>query len=147
MKKQKILFIVIVAFLLLLVLFYAPSKSKKVCINENCFSVELAETQIELSQGLMNRESMPVNSGMLFIFEKEDDYSFWMKNTLIALDIIWIGENGGIVFIEKDAQPCRTDLCESFSSNIPARYVLEINGGLSEELGILEGDEVKFYVD
>lgn len=147
MEKQKILFIIIVAFLLLLVLFYAPSKSKKVCINENCFNVELAETQIERSQGLMNRESMPPNSGMLFIFEKEDDYSFWMKNTLISLDIIWIGENKMVVFIEKNAQPCRDDLCQSFSSNTSARYVLEINGGLSEELGIIEGNEVKFYLD
>ena len=69
-----------------------------------------------------------------------------MKNSLIALEIIWINENK-IVFIKRNAQSCITGLCESFSPNTPAKYVLEINGGLSEELGIIEGDEVKFYLD
>jgi len=146
MEKQKILLMAIIALILVLAFMYPFPKSNSICIGENCFDLELAETFAEHSQGLMFRENLPLNSGMLFIFEKEDDYSFWMKNTIITLDIIWINENK-IVFIKRSAQPCINDPCESFSPNIPAKYVLEINGGLSEELGIIEGNEVKFYPD
>lgn len=147
MEKQKTILIIAAIFLLLLIIIYTPSKPKKVCINENCFNIELAETPLERSKGLMDREDLLSDSGMLFIFDEEDNYAFWMKNTLITLDIIWIDGNKEIVFIEGNAQPCEDDSCESLSPNVAAKYVLEINGGLSKELGITEGDEVKFYLD
>jgi uncharacterized membrane protein (UPF0127 family) len=119
------------------------SASNSVCINGNCFQVELAKTETERGSGLMNRASLDENKGMLFIFEKEGIYPFWMKNTLIPLDMIWIGENNKIIFIAKNAQPCKSILCPSITPSGKAKYVLEINGGLSDKFRFNLGDQVQ----
>lgn len=103
------------------------------------FHVELAQTPVELQYGLMYRTEMPEDHGMLFIFPEESMRSFWMKNTLIPLDMIFIRTNGEIVNIQKDAQP--NDLTSRPSTG-PALAVLEINGGLSDKLGLAAGDVV-----
>ncbi|MGB9926793.1 MAG: DUF192 domain-containing protein [Methanosarcina sp.] len=114
-----------------------------VCIEDNCFSVEIASTQAQKEHGLMNREYLAPNSGMLFVFNDKGGYSFWMKNTLIPLDIIWIDSNYEIIYIQKNAQPCPSDYyCPSFGPGKNASYVLEINGGLSDKYGIDVGDRV-----
>ncbi|MCK5412852.1 MAG: DUF192 domain-containing protein [Candidatus Pacebacteria bacterium] len=115
-----------------------------VCIENNCFNLEIADTFQKREIGLMNRKNMSNNNGMLFIFEKEGVYNFWMKKTLISLDIIWIDENYKIIHIQKNAQPCTIKQCETFGPNQKAKYVLEINGGLSKEMGFEVGDKVKF---
>jgi len=117
-------------------------REKKVCFNDNCFYVELAETSGEKSQGLMYRENLAENRGMLFIFDQEGPYSFWMKNTLIPLDIIWLDENKEVVFIVKNAQPCKQEICPSIKPDNEAKYVLEINAGLSDKLNLKIGDKV-----
>jgi len=99
------------------------------------FDVEIADEPGEWGQGLMFRESLPEDAGMLFIFPDETLRSFWMKNTLIPLDIIFISTDLEIVHIAH-AIPCETDPCASYSSLFPAQYVVEINGDLSDELGI-----------
>jgi uncharacterized membrane protein (UPF0127 family) len=91
----------------------------------------------------MNREYLAQDSGMLFIFKKEGIYNFWMKNTLIPLDIIWINENNKIIFIKENAEPCKVEQCETFGSDEKAKYILEINGGLTEKMGLRVGDEVE----
>jgi uncharacterized membrane protein (UPF0127 family) len=104
------------------------------------FQVELADTDAERSQGLMWRGSMPADRGMLFIFPRPAAQAFWMRNTYIPLDILYIGDDGRIVSIAKNTQP----LSEApIPSGAPARGVLEINGGLSDRLGILPGDRVR----
>lgn len=117
---------------------------KKACFGDSCFTVELARTQEEHSLGLMFRESLEQDRGMLFVFEENGNYSFWMKNTLIPLDIIWIDENNKVVFVYKKAQPCREDPCPSISPGSEARYVLEINAGAARGAGIAPGDKVNF---
>ncbi len=107
--------------------------------SEVSFLVEKAETPEEHTQGLMNRESLPQNAGMLFIFPVAGFHSFWMKNTLIPLDILFITEEGSIGYIHHHALP--KDLTP-VPSHIPAMYALEINGGLSSKLGIQVGDHV-----
>ncbi|MBW6441195.1 DUF192 domain-containing protein [Patescibacteria group bacterium] len=114
-----------------------------VCVKENCFAVEIADTYQEREIGLMNRKNMPTESGMFFIFEKEEIYNFWMKNTLIPLDIIWIDGNDKIIYIQNNAQPCEVKNCETFGPSQKAKYVLEINGGLAEKNGIKVGDEIE----
>lgn len=106
--------------------------------------VEVAETDDQRMQGLMYRESLPDGQGMYFIFEEEANRAFWMKNTLIPLDMIFIDEEGMIVSIQKQVQPCKTPSCPSYPSVEPAKFVLEIGGGESDALGIDVGDTVTF---
>lgn len=105
------------------------------------FSAELAKTAKERRIGLMNREELLENNGMLFYFPFADKQSFWMKNTLIPLDILFIDDNK-IVDIKKNFLPCKNDSCEIYTSTKPAKYVLEINSGLSDKFNIKEGDKV-----
>ncbi len=116
----------------------------EVCLEENCFLVELAKTNDEKSKGLMFREFLEDNQGMLFIYNLDGEYNFWMKNTLIPLDIIWINAEREIVHIEHKAQPC-DEQCEIIKPEKNARFVLEINGGLAEKLGIKLGNKIDFY--
>lgn len=112
-----------------------------VCIKDSCFSVEIAATQTQREYGLMNREHLDFDKGMLFVYENEENHRFWMKNTLIPLDIIWINSSFDIVYIQRNAQPCTSGYyCPSFDPGKNASYVLEINGGLSDKYGINIGD-------
>ena len=116
----------------------------EVCFNEKCFDVEIADTLEARARGLMNREYLNQDSGMLFLFDTEAEHCFWMKNTLIPLDIIWLDENKKIVFIKHNAESCETDPCETFGPGKSAKYVLEINSGLAKEIGLEEGDYLEF---
>ncbi len=103
------------------------------------FDVELALTPEQQAQGLMHREEMAADAGMLFVFEPERPVSFWMRNTLISLDMLFVGGDGRIVNIGERTVPLSE---ESVPSDGPVRAVLEINGGLSDMLGIRPGDKV-----
>jgi uncharacterized membrane protein (UPF0127 family) len=118
----------------------------RVCIKENCFYVESVKTEAEREKGLMSREKLDEDSGMLFIFEKEEVYPFWMKNTLIPLDIIWISEDLKIVYISRDNKPCVELGCLQINPGVVARYILEINAGISSDIGLKIGDEVRLNV-
>jgi len=95
-------------------------------INNERISLELATTDEERAQGLMFREELCSECGMLFIFEEEDVRNFWMKNTLIPLDIIFINKDFEVVSISH-ALPCEEVICERYSSKGEAMYVLETN--------------------
>ncbi len=117
---------------------------KKVCFGDNCFLVELAQTPEEINRGLMFKENLAQNRGMIFIFETSGVYDFWMKNTRIPLDIIWINDKKEVVFIENSAQPCKEDFCPSIGPGREANYVLEINAGLAEKIGLKAGSQLVF---
>ena len=108
------------------------------------FSVEVAETQDQRMQGLMNRESLERGFGMYFIFDEEANRAFWMKNTLIPLDMIFIDDQGYIVHIVKRAQPCKRERCLTYPSKFPAKYVLEIGALETNVFGVEIGDRVEF---
>ncbi|MFP4567337.1 MAG: DUF192 domain-containing protein [Candidatus Woesearchaeota archaeon] len=114
----------------------------KIHINTDSWKIDLAQTEQEQRQGLMNIESMPENKGMLFIFEDEKKQAFWMKNTLIPLDIIWINSNYEIIHIET-AEPCTSEPCKIYTPTENAKYVLEINAGLTEQKNIELGMKTK----
>lgn len=103
---------------------------------------ELANTSLSRTLGLMYRESLPENAGMLFDFNENSTAAFWMKNTKISLDMLFIDENWQILHIHEDVQPCKKDPCPTYPSSAPYRYVLEVNGGFSEDHGIKVGDTV-----
>lgn len=98
--------------------------------------IEIAEVSQEREQGLMYRKSMLDKQGMLFLFEFQEEQSFWMHNTYIPLDIIYLNDKLEIVSIQKNAQPMSD---KPLPSGKPAQYVLEINGGLSDKLGLKPG--------
>ena len=103
------------------------------------FSVEIAANYNTREQGLMCRPTLADDQGMLFEFQDVDQRTFWMKDTLIGLDIIYIGADGRIVSIQKNAKPLDRTPLPSFG---PATGVLEINAGLSDKLGLKPGDKV-----
>jgi len=103
--------------------------------------IEIAETEYETQTGLMYRNSMLENQGMLFIFKDEQPRSFYMKNTRIALDIIYINADKKIVSFQENAKPLNET---SLPSNLPAKYVLEINAGLVNSWTIEVGDVIDF---
>jgi len=103
--------------------------------------VELARNDAERSKGLMNRERLDEEAGMLFLFPASDDHAFWMKNTLIPLDMIFVAEDGRISGIVERAEPRSLALR---SVGAPSRYVLEVNGGWSARHGVRAGDRVRF---
>jgi uncharacterized protein len=104
------------------------------------FDVELALNDAERSRGLMFREKLGPYDGMLFDFYQEAPVSFWMKNTLIPLDMVFIAGDGTVKHVHSNATPLSTD---SIPSEFPVRAVLEINGGSARLLGIKPGDKVK----
>lgn len=133
--------IILILFLSMVIAFFSKNKNK-VCVNNNCFEVEVALTLREKSRGLMFKQELAENAGMFFIYDKEDIYSFWMKNMNFPLDIIWINRDKKIVHIEKNLQPCQDDNCQGVKSKEKAMYILEINSGLTEKLKIKEGDSI-----
>ena len=127
---------------LMLVILIGCTHQDKVCIKGDCINVEIADEIEEQTKGFMDRESLEENHGMLFVFKESKQYQFWMKDTLIPLDMIWINKEKHIVDITKNAQPCKEDPCENFSPIIPAKYVLEVNAGYSEKNNFKPGDKV-----
>ncbi|MBU2082097.1 DUF192 domain-containing protein [Patescibacteria group bacterium] len=105
--------------------------------------VEFAKTAQELETGLMNRDSLEKNSGMFFVFSDEKARSFWMKDTLIPLDMIFISSNGRVNEIVTQ-RPCPENrTCQIYESKSLAQYVLEINAGQAEKWNITPGDIVE----
>lgn len=113
-------------------------------INNDKYKLQLAITQEQQRQGLMNVASLPQDQWMLFVFPTSDYYSFWMKDTLIPLDMIWISEDLTIVNFQT-AQPCKQIDCPSYNPFSKAKYVLEINWWLAKSRGYKIWDKVKMY--
>ncbi|WP_372396712.1 DUF192 domain-containing protein [Azospirillum sp. HJ39] len=103
------------------------------------FDVELALTPGQQAQGLMYRRTMAADAGMLFIYDRVQPASFWMKNTLIPLDMLFIAADGRIVNIHERAVP---ESLDSVNSDGPVKAILELNGGMAARLGIRPGDRV-----
>ncbi len=104
------------------------------------FRVELALTPAEQARGLMQRESMARLAGMLFVYPRESNVAFWMRNTLIPLDMIFVDDEGIIVRVHENAVPLDETPIPAGS---PTLAVLEINGGMARTLGIEAGDEMR----
>jgi uncharacterized membrane protein (UPF0127 family) len=111
------------------------------------FSVEIADSRQEQGLGLMFRDKLPADAGMLFIFPDEAPRSFWMKNTRIPLDIMYFDKALKMVSISADTPPCKINRCPSYPSDGPAMYVLELNAGKAAELGIGPGAALTFKLD
>jgi len=123
------------------------AKKDQVCFKSMCVDIAIARTKDQRAKGLQFIKDLQENSGMLFIFPSSSKYSFWMKDTLIPLDIIWMDYSRNIVHIEKNVSPCSEDPCHTYSTPKESLYVLEVNSGYSEKMGIKIGDRLEFYFD
>ena len=121
----------------------AKTDTKKVCFKTACIQAELADTQSKRIQGLMFRESLAHNRGMLFVFDKEAQHSLWMKNMRFPLDIIWFDRNKKIVDIYQNALPCK-EICKDLIPQSAVAFVLEVNAGFVAKNQIQVGDKVDF---
>jgi len=108
---------------------------------------ELAVTDQERQQGLMFREGINPDQGMLFVFEREGIHSFWMKNMKFSIDIIWLDRDKRIVHIEKKVPPCLSEECPSYSPPVFSKYVLEIKEGYAEEYELELYDRLEFILN
>ena len=107
------------------------------------YKLELALTPEDQAQGLMFRESLPPNTGMLFVFPTSEPHHFWMKNTMIPLDMIWMDEGGKVLFVSANTPPCRADPCPTYGPDGPARQVLEIAGGMAAKEKVAIGSTLQ----
>ena len=104
-------------------------------------AVEIADSDAERQTGLMDREALPDDAGMLFVFEGDVEFGFWMKNTLIPLSIAFADAEGEIVRI-LDMEPCEADPCPVYDPEATYRMALEVNQGAFDEWGVAEGDRL-----
>lgn len=107
--------------------------------------VEVADDDAERARGLMFRDAMPKGHGMLFLHDEESPQAYWMKNTRIALDILYFDAQRRLVSQQRDVPPCSAgDQCPPYPSEAPARYVLELNAGEAARMGLRNGMTLDF---
>ena len=109
------------------------------------YVVEVADDDAERARGLMFREELPADRGMLFLHEREEPQAYWMKNTKIPLDILYFDSQRRLVSQQRDVPPCSLgDGCPPYPTTGPARYVLELNAGQAARIGLQDGAELTF---
>ncbi len=109
------------------------------------YQVELAQDDATRARGLMFRDQMDADHGMLFIHDREEPQAYWMKNTKIALDILYFDSKRKLVAQQRDVPPCSAgNACPPYPSNAPARYVLELNAGQAAQIQLQDGTELSF---
>ena len=106
------------------------------------FQIEIANDEASRDLGLMFRTSMPADHGMLFVFDQPAVQTFWMKNTLIPLDMLFFDKDYRLINVQQRVPPCRRDPCPVYASAGPAKYVLELNGGQAAKLHVKRGDKL-----
>ncbi|MFH1359694.1 MAG: DUF192 domain-containing protein [Candidatus Omnitrophota bacterium] len=149
MMSQSICQRTIVASLCLLILtscHKATESTNRVCLGGRCFEVELARKPKDMIRGLQFRTSLGGNEGMLFIFPTEGVHEFWMKDTLIPLDMVWLDKNKRVIEVVRDRPPCLKEPCPVFGPRAYSKYVLEVNAGTMQPLGVESGDQAVFHL-
>jgi len=158
-SQSKFTIFLVIAFIIMLGAFYQLLSYVKgessnlfylVKINDAQINAEVASTPGLAAKGLMFREGLPQDQGMLFIFDKVKNHSFWMANTKMPLDIIWIASNYHIVHIKKGVQPCpytgiSIGKCPLYRTPIPSLLVLEVNSGWTDKNNVKVGDYMEVY--
>jgi uncharacterized protein len=148
-------YLLIITIVTLALIFWQPWKKKttlkkiNIEINGHTIEAEIAETPAERAKGLMFREYLKEDSGMLFIFPNSGKHSFWMANTYIPLDILWINAEKQIVHIEENVPPCKETgnikaICTQYKPTKDAKYVLEVNAGWVKEHNVALNSKIDF---
>jgi len=123
----------------------APASGPRVVLPDGAaIQVELATDDATRAQGLMYRDHMADDRGMLFLFPESGDYPFWMKNTLIPLDMVWIDDQRRIAHVASNVPPCKADPCPNYPPNANAKYVLELAAGVAAKHHLANGQALRF---
>ena len=134
-----------IGLLVLLLLSGCANGAPWVKIGGQRYAVEIADDDAERARGLMFRDALAEGRGMLFIHDREEPQSYWMKNTRIPLDILYFDDSRILVAQQRDVPPCSLgDACPPYPSNAPARYVLELNAGEAARLQLKDGTVLDF---
>ncbi|MFA6027605.1 MAG: DUF192 domain-containing protein [Patescibacteria group bacterium] len=116
---------------------------QNVCFENNCFTVDLAETYGQQTKGLMNRDSLREREGMLFVYDREEPHAIWMKDMKFAIDIVWLNENKEVIFIEENVPPCVSFNCSVYKADSASAYVLELPAGTAATIGLTKKSVMK----
>ncbi len=130
--------------ILFLVFLLVACEQPSVRINDHTFALEFAKTPEEWERGLQHRTFLSSDKGMLFVFPFEKQQLFWMKDTLIPLDMMFISNNGTITALYENVPPCVTEPCSTYAGM--GKYVLEVNAGTANAQGIKVGDLVEIRI-
>lgn len=122
----------------------AESTPRIVLPNNAVITVEVASDDATREQGLMYRDQLAADRGMIFLFNQAGEYPFWMKNTLIPLDMIWMDAQHRIVHITHDVPPCKADPCPSYPPHAQAVSVLELAAGVAAKHHLADGNVLRF---
>ncbi len=145
------IFVIIIILILLSLAAYllffnktGPTDQINLQIKNKTYNLEIARSLNQKSQGLSNRTSLCSNCGMIFVYQSESYYPFWMKDTLIPLDMIWLDKEGRVVTIHTATPQPDTSLpdLKLYQNSKPARYIIELNAGESDNIGLRVGDRV-----
>jgi uncharacterized membrane protein (UPF0127 family) len=147
-KSVLITILILAAIILIMLSLFGSSGNKDVNyvtveIGYMKIKAEVADSFVKQAKGLMFRNELAEDEGMLFVFNKSGYHSIWMANMRFPIDIIWMNESKHVVTIKKDAQPC-TISCENYRPSEPARYVLEVNSGFASKHAIKNGSVAEF---
>jgi uncharacterized membrane protein (UPF0127 family) len=145
MSMRRLAYRSLAATLLMLTLPACAEKGPHVELAGHRYGVEIAEDDASRARGLMGRTALAADRGMLFVFQDDAPRAFWMKNTLIPLDILYFDAERRLISVQHDVPPCRADPCPAYPSGAPARYVLELNAGEARRIGVTSGDELAIH--
>ena len=142
-KKQTIIslpikkiFLFLIIFLIVSSVFILYKPKSELCFNEKCIEIEIMQSPEERALGLMYRQKISEDQGMLFIFDQPLKVNFWMKNVQFSIDMIFIDETNTIVHIEKNVPPCHKDPCPTYSSISEVKYVVEVVSGFCDKFNV-----------
>jgi len=139
----------VVIFMLVFISVFLRSKVTHIRIflpDGETIIADLAKTEEERTQGLMFRNTLNDDQGMLFVFEEEGLYFFWMKNMNFAIDILWLDRQKRIVHLELNVPPCKKEPCPTYAPDLPAKYVLELKAGSIERRKLKLFDRIDFIL-
>ena len=111
-------------------------------MRDQTFGVEVMKSSVDQARGLMSRLYLAPDRGMIFAYDRERPLTFWMKNTMLPLDIIFFDARKKVVDMKKNAVPCKVDSCLLYPSQVPAQFVLELNAGTADRIHLSVGDQM-----
>jgi uncharacterized membrane protein (UPF0127 family) len=149
--KILVAFCILVIALIAFILFSPTYSATEVCFNApagseaaECIRADVVDDELSRELGLSGRSSLSEDAGMLFVFEKESRYGFWMKGMLIPLDIIWLNKDKRVIFVERDLPPCTDSYCPGHGPQTTSLYVIEVAANYTIRHNISNGTGVFF---